>query len=213
LAHQRIPPAALRPPFVNELANIQLAIETWAAHNPPPLSEKPPTQIQGEHMKRILLLLAALALSTVAAGTLKAQAMTQASPFLGTWKLNVEKSKVTGIPLPKSLTRVVAAQDGGTKFSYKGIAADGSPIDYSFVTNYDGKDSAVTGSGAPAGTDAIAIKRISAYKAEAILKKGGKEIGKTTAEVSKDGKVTTLTGSGKTPDGKDYKAVTVYDKQ
>ncbi len=164
-------------------------------------------------MKRILLLFAALSLSTVAAGPLMAQAMMQASPFVGTWKLNTEKSKLTGVPMPKSLTREVVAQDGGTKFSYKGVAADGKPIDYSFVTNYDGKDSAVTGSGAPGGADAIAIKRVSSNKAEAILKRGGKEMGKSTAEVSKDGKVSTIRGSGKTPDGKNYSTVLVYDKR
>ena len=164
-------------------------------------------------MKRILLLLAALAVSTVAAGTLKAQTMTQASPFLGTWKLNVQKSKVTGIPMPKSLTREVVTQDGGTKFIYKGVAANGKPIDYSFVTNYDGKDSAITGTGAPAGADAVAIKRVGSYKSEAILKKGGKEIGTSTSEVSRDGKVSTITGTGKTPSGKDYSSVIVYDKQ
>ncbi|MGB8522033.1 MAG: hypothetical protein WCD43_03615 [Candidatus Acidiferrales bacterium] len=164
-------------------------------------------------MKRILLLLAALAVSTVATGTLKAQTMTQASPFLGTWKMNVGKSKVTGIPMPKSLTREVVTQEGGTKFSYKGVTANGKPIDYSFVTNYDGKDSPITGTGALAGADSIAIKRIGSYKAEAILKRGGKEIGKSTSEVSRDGKVSTITGTGKTPDGKDYSTVTVYDKQ
>src|SRR5271170_6242440 len=93
--------------MVSKFVNIQLANETWAAHNPRPLVENSPSQIQGEHMKRILLLLAALAFSTVAAGTLKAQTMTQASPFLGTWKMNVQKSKVTGIPMPKSLTREI----------------------------------------------------------------------------------------------------------
>jgi len=177
------------------------------------LAEKPPNQIQGEHMKRILLLLAALAVSTVAAGTLKAQAMTQANPFLGTWKLNTDKSKFTGVPMPKSLTREVVAQDGGTKFSYKGVAGDGKPIEYSFVTNYDGKESAITGSGAPGGADSITVKRTGPNKAEAILKKGGTETSKSLSDVSKDGKVSTVKGSGKTPDGKDFSTVAVYDKQ
>jgi hypothetical protein len=68
-------------------------------------------------MKRILLLLAAFTLSAVAAGPLMAQAMTPANPFVGTWKLNTDKSKFTGVPMPKSVTRVVVAQDGGAKFS------------------------------------------------------------------------------------------------
>ncbi len=164
-------------------------------------------------MKRILLLLAVLALSAAVSGTLKAQAMMQANPYLGTWKLNLEKSKFTGVPAPKSLTREVVADGAGTKYTYKGTAADGKAIEFSFTTNYDGKDSAITGSGAPGGADALAIKRINAYKTSAIVKKDGKEIGKSSAEVSKDGKITTIRGSGKTPDGKDYSSVSVYDKQ
>jgi hypothetical protein len=160
-------------------------------------------------MKRILLLLAVLALSAAVSGPL----MAQTNPFAGTWKLNTAKSKFTGVPMPKNLTREVVAQDGGTKFSYKGIAGDGKTIDYSFVTNYDGKDSAIAGSGAPGGADAIAVKRVGSNKAEAISKKGGTEIGKASADVSKDGKVTTVKSSGKTSDGKDYSTVSVYDKQ
>lgn len=164
-------------------------------------------------MKRILLLLAALALSSVAAGPLMAQMMMQANPFVGSWKMNPAKSKFTGVPGPKSLSREVVAQGAGAKFTYTGVASDGKPIDYSFTTNYDGKDSAITGSGAPGGADTVAIKRTGPNKTDAILKKDGKEIGKSSSDVSKDGKVATTRGSGKTADGKDYSTVVVYDKQ
>jgi hypothetical protein len=50
-------------------------------------------------------------------------------------------------------------------------------------------------------------------KAEAILKKDGKEVGKSVTEVSKDGTITTVKGKGKTPDGKDYSNESIYDKQ
>jgi hypothetical protein len=170
------------------------------------LAEKPPNQIQGEHMKRILLLLAALALSSVAASPLMAQAMKQANPFLGSWKMNPAKSKFTGVAGPKSLSRELVAQGEGTKVTYSGVNAEGKAIDYSFTTNYDGKDAAITGSGAP-------IKRTGANTTDAILKKDGKEIGKSSSSVSKDGKVTTTKGSGKGADGKDYSTVVVYDKQ
>jgi len=78
---------------------------------------------------------------------------------------------------------------------------------------YDGKDSPITGSGAPGGADSIAIKRVGANKAEATLKKAGKEVGKSVAEVSKDGTVSTVKSKGKTPDGQDYSIDAVYDKQ
>jgi hypothetical protein len=65
----------------------------------------------------------------------------------------------------------------------------------------------------PGGADTIAIKRVGTNKAEATLKKGGKEVGKAEAEVSKDGRVSTVKSKGKTSDGKDYHAEAVYDKQ
>ena len=164
-------------------------------------------------MKRSLLLLAVLALSAVASRPVMAQAMMQANPFVGTWKMNPAKSKFTGTPGPKSLSRLVVADGAAVKFTYSGVGADGKAIDYSFTTSYDGKDAAITGSGAPGGADAVVIKRTGANTADAILKKDGKEIGKSASSVSKDGKVATTKGSGKTADGKDYNTVVVYEKQ
>jgi hypothetical protein len=160
-------------------------------------------------MKRILMLLAALTLSAVVSGPL----MAQGSPFVGSWKLNTEKSKYTGVPAPKSLDRTIEADGTGLKYAYKGTSGDGKPIDYTFSSKYDGKASPITGSGAPGGADSITLKRVNANKTTAVLSKGGKEVGKSTAEVSKDGKVTTITGTGKTADGKDYTTTSVFDKQ
>jgi hypothetical protein len=160
-------------------------------------------------MKRILFLLTILGLSAVAAGPLKAQE----NPFVGTWKLNVAKSKFTGVPAPKSQTREVVAVGAGAKYSFTGVGADGSPVEYSFTSNYDGKDATVTGSGMPGGADAIALKRVSTHKTAGTLKKGGKEIGHAEAEVSKDGKVTTVKSKVKGADGKKITAESVYDKQ
>ena len=160
-------------------------------------------------MKRILLLLTTLALSAVVSAPL----MAQESPFVGSWKLNTEKSKYTGVPMPKSLDRTVAAEGKGAKYTYKGTNGEGKPIDYTFSTMLDGKASPITGTGAPGGADSIAIKRVNASKTTGVFFKGGKEFGTSTAEVSKDGKVTTVTGSGKTADGKDYSTTAVFDKQ
>jgi hypothetical protein len=160
-------------------------------------------------MKRILMVLAALALSAVVSGPL----MAQGSPFVGSWKLNTEKSKYTGVPMPKNLDRTVAAEGEGAKYTYKGTNGEGKPIDYTFSTKFDGKASPITGSGAPGGADSITIKRVNANKTTAVLSKGGEEVGKSTAEVSKDGKITTVTGTGKTAGGKDYSTTSVFDKQ
>jgi len=104
-------------------------------------------------MKRILALIPVMALSLSASGVLLAQ---QENPFAGTWKLNAAKSKFTGRQAPKSETRTEIAQGDGFKVTYEGIAADGSPISYSYTTNLDGKDAPISGTH-PFGSDALAV--------------------------------------------------------
>ena len=113
-------------------------------------------------MKRFPLVLSIVVLSAVAAGPLFAQT----NPFLGTWKLNVAKSKFEPGPAPKSLTRTIVADGGGAKYPIEGVTADGKPISYSFSTKYDNKDTPVSGSGMPGGADSIAFKPIAATRSQ-----------------------------------------------
>lgn len=136
------------------------------------------------------------------------QVIAQANPLLGTWELNVAKSKYTGMPAPKEVTRTVEAESDSVKYTYAGTAADGSPISYGFTVKYDGKDYPMTGT-APGGVDMIAIKRINPNAYEATQKKDGKVVVNTKVEVSKDGKVTTVTT--KSVDSTGY--VAVFEKQ
>jgi hypothetical protein len=159
-------------------------------------------------MRRVVLVLALLVFVAAARPLLA-----EDNPFLGTWKLDVAKSKYESVPAPKSQTRTIAAQGNGVKYSFEGVAADGTPFSFSFVTYYDGTEAAITGTGTPGGADAITLKRVNAHKIEGTLHKGGKDVGKVVAEVSKDGKVATVRGKGKTADGKDYSTESVYEKQ
>jgi len=135
------------------------------------------------------------------------------NPFLGTWKLDLAKSKYETAPAPKSQTRTIAVQGNGVKYSFEGVSADGKTFAYSFVTYYDGTEAAITGTGSPAGADAITLKRVGSHKVEGTLHKGGKDVGKVTAEVSKDGKTAVVKSKGKTVDGKEYSTELVYEKQ
>jgi hypothetical protein len=94
-------------------------------------------------MKRSLIVVAVV-FCTAMSGLLWAQD----NPFSGTWKLNTAKSKFEPGPGPKSMTRTIVAQGAGASYSFEGVGADGASIAYSFSTNYDGKDSAITGAGA-----------------------------------------------------------------
>jgi hypothetical protein len=159
-------------------------------------------------MKRLLEFAAIIVLGAVASATVLAQS----NPLVGTWKLNVEKSKYSPGPAPKSLTRVVVADGDGVKYTFEGTAADGTPLAYSFSVHFDGKDNPVTGA-MPGGVDSISAKRINANTYEATTKKGGKVIGSSKVTVSADGKTTTVDAKGTNAKGEATHDVSVYDKQ
>ena len=160
-------------------------------------------------MKRLLLFATVFALSLVGSGLLLAQ--TDSS--IGTWKLNVAKSKYSPGPPTKSQMRTVEAQGAGVKVSVEGVAADGSRVAYSYTTNYDGKDSPYTGVGTPSGADTVAITRIDANTVTYTGNKAGKVVQTGKAVVSKDGKVMTFTTKGTNAQGQPTNNVTVYEKQ
>ena len=161
-------------------------------------------------MERLLVFAMVVALSLVASGLLLAQSNTD----VGTWKLNVAKSKfVGGTEAPKSQTRTVVAQGDGTKVTVEGVAGDGSRIAYSYTTNYDGKGSAISGVGLPNGADTVALKRVDANTVAYTFKKAGKVPQTARTVVSKDGKVTTLTAKGTDAQGHPLSVTLVYEKQ
>jgi hypothetical protein len=159
-------------------------------------------------MKRALRFAVVTLLAVAGSSALRAQS----NPLVGTWKLNLTKSKYDPGPTPKSLTRTVEAQGNGVKYTFEGVAADGTPIAYGFSATFDGKDNPVTGS-MPNGADTISAKRTDANHYVATQKKGGKEVAVSKVAVSKDGKVTTVDVTGTTASGAKEHDVQVYDKQ
>jgi hypothetical protein len=133
--------------------------------------------------------------------------------FVGTWKLNLDKSKFATGQAPKSLTRTATADGDTVTYKFEGVAADGTAFSFGYTSKYDGKDSAITGTGAPYGADHIAIKQLNSHQLSATSKKGDKIVGTTSATVSHDGKTLTLTSKGTDANGKPVKSVSVYDKQ
>ena len=131
---------------------------------------------------------------------------------LGTWKLNLEKSKYTPAPMPiKSLTVVREASDGGVKQTTTGERADGTAISASYTAKYDAKDVQVTGN---SQYDTIAIKQVNANTLTDERKKTGgpyKATGRTV--VSNGGKTMTTTTKGTNADGKEFTQILVLDKQ
>src|SRR5215510_4835147 len=134
----------------------------------------------------------------------------QADPIIGTWKLNLAKSKFSPGPPPKSQTVTYEAVGQGVKVTAKGTDAEGKPLDIQTTANYDGKDYPVTGI---PDWDTIAWKRIDAYKIEVTRKKAGKVVSTATNVVSNDGKTRTITEKGVNAKGEKISITWVYEKQ
>lgn len=142
-----------------------------------------------------------------------ASLMAQESPLIGTWKLNVAKSQFGGTPAPKSEMRTVEAQGSSQKYTFDGVAADGSPIHYTFTTDLDGKAVPISGTGVPGGGETVAITRLSPNTDRAVVTKGGKVVGNLRVVVSKDGQLTTQTRKGTNASGQPITQVMVWEKQ
>ena len=132
---------------------------------------------------------------------------------LGTWKLNVEKSKLSPASSPlKSLTTVREASDGGVKSTIAGERSDGTKIDTIYTAKYDGTPAKVTGTGLV--YDTISIKQVNANTLTDERKNTANSY-KTTGRivVSNGGKTMTLTTKGTNADGKPFTSTLVLEKQ
>ena len=160
-------------------------------------------------MKRAYL---SAAFASVLAALLGGAVLAQSTDSqVGTWKLNLAKSKYSPGPAPKSATTKIEAVGAGTKIIVDQEQADGSMRHWEFTANYDGKDNPVIGDNPNA--DMMARTRINATTIRTISKKGGKVTTTQTSKVSADGKTRTVTTKGVNAAGQQVNNVAVYDRQ
>jgi hypothetical protein len=130
------------------------------------------------------------------------------SPFSGTWKLNLAKSKMTP-PVPKSDIAVVDADENGLKLNQDIVTDKGESLKISYEAKFDGKDYPVTGD---PSSDLVSYQRVNANTLKGKTKKDGKAAADATIVVSKDGKITTVQYTDYSQ-AKPVKSTFVYDKQ
>jgi hypothetical protein len=133
-----------------------------------------------------------------------------ADNWLGTWKLNVAKSKYSPGPAPKSLTLKFDASKDGTRLTSDGVDAEGKATHGTYASKFDGKD--VPWEGNP-DADTAAPKKIDDNTYENVWKKGGKVTVNAKAAVSKDGKTFTVSQTGKNAKGETVNNTMVFEKQ
>jgi len=133
-----------------------------------------------------------------------------AENWLGTWNLDLAKSKYSPGPAPKSLTLKYEATPGGIQFTGDGVGADGTATHTMFLSKFDGKD--VPYQGNP-DADTASPKKIDDNTYENTWKKGGKATTVTKVVVSADGKTMTITHTGTNAKGEAVNNTNVYNKQ
>jgi hypothetical protein len=158
--------------------------------------------------KRIVLAAGFVGMVATVAPIVFAQA---SNPQIGTWKMNVAKSKVNAGVMNKSGTTKIESAGAGVKATVDTVTGEGTTQHWQFTSNYDGKDGPITGN-SPYG-DAIAQTRVDANTIRSVYKKNGKVTVTGTSVVSADGKTRTVTNKGTNVMGQPVDSVTFYDKQ
>ena len=151
-----------------------------------------------------------LALSFLATGVTTAAAAQTPDPILGTWILNVAKSKYTPGPGPKSETRTYVISGGVITASNTIVDATGKSVPGTWTVVYDSKYRAMTGD---EDADSLSVKRVDAHHYEFSEKKGNKVVVTGTRVIAADGKSITLTTKGTNAKGQAFTDVVVYDKK
>src|SRR5262245_11525897 len=123
------------------------------------------------------------------------QASTGTDPrVLGTWRLNLAKSRFVPGPPYREETRTYEAHEQGVKATIHRIIADGRPATIEYVANYDSIEYPVSGS---SDYDAIRLKKVDSRTFEGVLSHAGNVFATTRRVISEDGKTMTITFQAK----------------
>ncbi|MGB7220799.1 MAG: hypothetical protein WBD07_18510 [Vicinamibacterales bacterium] len=166
---------------------------------------------------RRFAVLAAIVATTaaMAAPNLFAQtAQTARDPVLGTWVLNLEKSKFEGIAAPGKRTMTFSAVGDAIKHvtstlpaGVPGVVVAGAN---QYTAKYGGPPVFIDGS----FLDTVELKQIDPRTVERIGKVGGMAVETYTRVLSADGKTLTVTTKGTNPTTMvDYSSVQVFERQ
>jgi hypothetical protein len=150
----------------------------------------------------VVLIALAGAFAVAAQATQSGQAA-QNDRFIGTWKLNVAKSKFNPGPAPTSVTVTIAPD----KVNVEEVHPDGKTDSWSYTPS-PGSAATITGM----ENASVIEKRVNDHTIEHTWKMGASTM-QGKGVLSKDGKKMTYTLTGTTQDGKPLHNVEIYEKQ
>ena len=152
-------------------------------------------------MKNVKIVLAMFGLAGVLAG---------ADPILGTWKMNIAKSKFSPGPAPKDVSSTYSQEGDWIVMKTEGTDSEGKPISRTNRVKRDGNEYPFDG---PNGPGKITIKQIDDYHSESVMKLDGGGTITSRLEISKDGKTRTQTSTGTNSKGQKVNSVVVFERQ
>jgi hypothetical protein len=138
-------------------------------------------------------------------------------PFVGTWKLNPNRSTFApGAPSFILAAIQVESADNGLKSTASGADGKGIVSDFTFSCQLDGTPCKVTPATMPmrsaSAVDTITLKRVDPNIIMATGARNGKPVYSDRRVVSADGKTMTVIRDGTTPEGKKYESTIVLER-
>lgn len=130
-----------------------------------------------------------------------------ADPIVGTWKLDVAKSKFSPGPAPKAATRTYTESAGLYTLDQKVTAADGKDASLPRLQYREGQEVK-----AEDGISTVA-KKVDGNTWDFEIKSEGKTVGRVHRVVSTDGKVLTVHNTGKQGNVPEADNTMVFNKQ
>jgi hypothetical protein len=160
-------------------------------------------------MDRRTVLIAGLSAAAFTAAALEV-GLAQSSPLIGMWKLNLDRSKFSPGPAPKSQTLNFEGAGQDLKNTAETIDAQGRATKVVLMHIYDGKPHPTTGNPL---FDATTYTPVDAYHVNWVRSKDGKAVLSGSNVVSSDGKTFTVTTEGTGANGEKISSVAVFEKQ
>ena len=134
------------------------------------------------------------------------------SPFVGTWKLNVAKSKFAPGTAMKEVTVTFEAVGDEMKRTVVGVDADGQQVNQNSTIAWDGEAHKIEAP--PDPPIMVAVKKVNNHTLDVTVKQpDGKALETVKAVVLHDGKSMTVTVKGEDLKGRKLDNTEVFEKQ
>jgi len=157
-----------------------------------------------------------LLLSIFTIGASAAVLLAAGNPFIGTWKLNTEKSKFSPGSEIRDMTMTFELDGNRIKRIASGTDGQGKPImqggPEGDETPWDGQEHAVSGPGA-APSMTLVIKLVNDHTVDVTVRIHGKVTNRTHTVISEDGRILTEVDDGIDEKGGKIHRVKIFEKQ